>query len=128
MCFVCLADYRIFSDFECSSRYVWFAAHHSIHHSLLPYILLLYLVHYLPDPLNQSRLPRCSAAKESACNVGDRGSIAGLERATGEGKGSPLQYSGLEDSMDYSPWGCKESDTTKGLSLRAIEVFTPGLG
>ena len=39
--------------------------------------------------------------KESACNVGDLGSIPGLERSPGEGKGYPLQYSGLENSMDY---------------------------
>ena len=36
----------------------------------------------------------------SACNVGDLGSIPGLERSPGEGKGCPLQYSGLENSMD----------------------------
>ena len=42
-----------------------------------------------------------SAGKESACNVGDLGSIPGLERSSGEGKGYPLQYSGLENSMDY---------------------------
>ena len=33
-----------------------------------------------------------------------------LGRSPGEGKGYPLQYSGLENSMDYSPWGRKESD------------------
>jgi len=55
--------------------------------------------------------------KESTCNVGDLGSIPGLVRTPGEGKGYPLQYSGLENSMDYSPWGCKESDTTEPLSL-----------
>ena len=43
--------------------------------------------------------------KKSACNVGHRGSIPGLGRAPGEGKGYLLQYSGLENSMDYSPWG-----------------------
>ena len=37
----------------------------------------------------------------------------GLGRFPGEGKGYPLQYSGLENSMDCSPWGCKESDTTE---------------
>ena len=42
-----------------------------------------------------------SAGKESACNVGDLGSIPGLGRSPGEGKGYPLQYSGLENSMDY---------------------------
>ena len=41
-----------------------------------------------------------SAGKESACNAGDLGSIPGLERSPEEGKGYPLQYSGLENSMD----------------------------
>ena len=39
-------------------------------------------------------------AQPSACNVGDLGSIPGLGRSPGEGKGYPLQYSGLEKSMD----------------------------
>ena len=38
--------------------------------------------------------------KESACNVGDLGLIPELGRSPGEGKGSPLQYSGLENFMD----------------------------
>ena len=42
----------------------------------------------------------CSVGKESACNAGDLGSIPGLGRSPGEGKGYPLQYSGLENSMD----------------------------
>ena len=58
-----------------------------------------------------------SAGKESACNVGDLGSIPGLGRSPGEGRGYPFQYSGLENSMDYSPWGRKESDSTEQLSL-----------
>ena len=38
----------------------------------------------------------------------------GWEDPPGEGKGYPFQYSGLENSMDlYSPWGCKEADTTE---------------
>ena len=41
-----------------------------------------------------------SAGKESACNAGDLGSIPGFRRSPGEGKGHPLQYSGLENSMD----------------------------
>ena len=41
-----------------------------------------------------------SAGKDSACNVGDLGSIPGLGRSPGEGNGYPLQYSGLENSMD----------------------------
>ena len=42
------------------------------------------------------RLPGGSVSKESACNEGDLGSIPGVERSPGEGKGYPLQYSGLE--------------------------------
>ena len=63
--------------------------------------------------------PSGSAGKESACNVGDLGSIPGLGRSPGEGKGYPLQYAGLENSMDglYSPWDRKELDTTEQLSL-----------
>ena len=51
--------------------------------------------------------PGGSAGKESACNAGDVGSIRGLGRSPGEGKGYPFQCSGLENSMDciYSPWG-----------------------
>ena len=44
--------------------------------------------------------PDSSVGKESACNVGDLGSIPGLGRSSGEGKGYPLQYSGLKNSMD----------------------------
>ena len=44
--------------------------------------------------------PGSSAGKESTCNVGDLGSIPGLGRSPGEGNGYPLQYSGLENSMD----------------------------
>ena len=57
-----------------------------------------------------------SAGRESACNVGDLGSISGLGKSPGEGKGYSLQYSGLENSMD-NPWGRKESDMTERLKL-----------
>ena len=59
-----------------------------------------------------------SAGKECACNVGNLGSIPGLGRFPGEGKGYPVQYSGLENSMgSMCPWGLKESDTTEQISL-----------
>ena len=45
-------------------------------------------------------LPLGSAGKESACNVEDLGSIPGMGRSPGEWNGYPLQYSGLENSMD----------------------------
>ena len=72
----------------------------------------------LPTPVFLS-FPCDSVGKESACNAGDLGSIPGLGRSPGEGKGYPLQYSGLENSMD-SPWGRKESDTTEQLSLTGV--------
>ena len=60
-------------------------------------------------------LPSGSASNESARNAGDLGSIPGLGRSSGEGKGYSLRYSGLENSMHciYSPWGHKESDMTE---------------
>ena len=52
-----------------------------------------------------------SAGKETACNAGDPGSIPGLGRSPGEGKGYPVQYSGLENSMDYTVHGVAKSGT-----------------
>ena len=54
-----------------------------------------------------------SAGQESACNAGDLGLIPGLGRSPGEEKGYPLQYSGLENSMDYVVHGISESDMTE---------------
>ena len=65
--------------------------------------------------------PCGSVGRESACNAADLGLIPGLGRFPREGKGYPLQYSGLEKSMD-SPWGPKESDTTERLSLSLSQV------
>ena len=53
------------------------------------------------------------AGKESVCDAGDPGMNLGLGRSPGEGKGYPLQYSGLENSMDYVVHGVAESDTTE---------------
>ena len=67
--------------------------------------------------------PGGSDGKESTCNVADLGSIPGLGRSPGEGNSYPLQYSGLENSMDrgvqqaISPRSGKESDITERLSL-----------
>ena len=60
--------------------------------------------------------------KESAYNSGHLGSIPGLGRTPGGGHGNPLQCSCLENPhgqrslASYSPWGHKESDTTKQLN------------
>ena len=55
--------------------------------------------------------PCGSAGKESARNAGNLGSIPGLERSPGGGKGYPLQYSGLENSMDCIVRGVAKSGT-----------------
>ena len=48
--------------------------------------------------------PGGSDGKASACNAGDPGSIPGLGRSPGEGNGTPLQYSCLENPMDGGAW------------------------
>ena len=55
--------------------------------------------------------PCGSADKESACNVEDLGSIPELGGSPGKGKGYPLQYSGLENSMDCKVHGVTKSRT-----------------
>ena len=76
--------------------------------------------------------PGCSDGKESTCSAGDLDSIPGSGRSPGGGHGNSLQYSCLENPHGqrslvlYSPWGCKESDTTEQLSTHTslkIEVF-----
>ena len=56
-------------------------------------------------------LPSWLAGKESACNVGDLDSVSGLGRSPGEGKGYPLQYSVLENTMDCIVRGVAKSWT-----------------
>ena len=68
--------------------------------------------------------PGGSAGKESACNVGDLGSVPGLGRYPGEGNGYPLCSSGLESSMDYTVHGVAKSQTW--LSKFHFH-FSPGL-
>ena len=54
-----------------------------------------------------------SDGKESACNVGDPGSIPGSESSPGEGNGNPLWYSCLENSMDRGSWQATVHGVTK---------------
>ena len=74
--------------------------------------------------------PGGSDGKESTCNAADLASIPGLGRSPGGGHGNPLQCSCLENRhgqrslVDYSPWSCKESDTTKRLSTHIVITTT----
>ena len=64
----------------------------------------------LPTPIFLG-FPGGSDGKESAYNVGDLGSIPGLGRSPGEGKGYPFLYSSLENSMDSIVHGVAKSWT-----------------
>ena len=57
--------------------------------------------------------PGGSDSKESACNVGDLGSIPGLGKSPGGGHGNPLQYSCLENPMDRGAWWATVDGVTK---------------
>ena len=54
-----------------------------------------------------------SDGKESACKAGDLGLIPGLGRSPGDGNGYPLQYSGLENSMNRGAWQATVRGVTK---------------
>ena len=71
----------------------------------------------LNSSLNSLGLPCSSVSKEFPCSAGDLGSIPGSEKSPGEENGYPLQYSGLENSVDREAWratvhGVAESDMT----------------
>ena len=73
-------------------------------------------------------LPMCfpcgSDGKESACNVGDPGSIPGSGRSPGEGNGDPLQCSDLENSMDRGAWWATVHGVAKSQTLLRDYIFT----
>ena len=68
--------------------------------------------------------PGCSDGIESACNVGDLGSILGWGRSPGEGDGYP--HHGERSLAGCSPWGPKESDTTERLILSLLNQMLVG--
>ena len=70
-----------------------------------------------------TNFPCDSAGKESTCNVGDLGLIPGLGRSSGEGNGYPLQYSGLENSMDCVVHRITELDRTEHLSVTEYQAM-----
>ena len=75
--------------------------------------------------------PGGSAGKESACNAGDLSSVPGVGRALGEGNSYPLQYSGLENSMDCISMGSQRTGhdwaTFTSLQIKVNVIITLGL-
>ena len=94
----------------------------------------------LPDPGNEPKSPASStfagaffgfpcgsAGQESTCNAEDLGSVPGLGRSPGEGKGLPTAvFWPREFHRLYSPWGYKDSDPTQRLSLHFFITGPPG--
>ena len=100
--FVFASSYPLFSS-PCSV-YVYFG-HSCIMYKYMGNSLIFVVSHLKAD------FPCGSAGKESACNMGDLGLVPGLGRSPGEGKGYLLQYSGLENSRDYTVHGVSKSRT-----------------
>ena len=57
--------------------------------------------------------PHSSVSKDSACNVGDPGSIPGSGRSPGEGNGNPFQSSCLKNSMERGVWQAAVHDVAR---------------
>ena len=69
--------------------------------------------------------PHGSEVKASACNVGDLGSIPESGRSPGEANDNPLQYSCLENPMDWGAWWTTVHRVTKSRTrLRDFTHFT----
>ena len=93
----------------------------------LLHILLLLCGWVISLPQRASGFPGGSAGKESACNVRDLGLIPGLGRSSGEGKGYPLQYCGLENSTDCLVHGVAKNWTRLN-DLHSLRELQVGLG
>ena len=106
---VCLFSQNImFSQFICAvhscSSFIFIAVSYSVNMSQI-FLLSMGYVGYM------SYFPGSSDGKESGCNAGDLGWIPGSKRFSGEGNVYPLQYSGLENSMDCIVHGISKSWT-----------------
>ena len=95
---------------------MWYHSYMCVHH-----VNFLCDMHHSCGLLIVTCFPGGSEVKASASNEGDLGLIPGSGRSLGEGNGTPLQYSCLENPMDGGAWratvhgGCKESDMTERL-------------
>ena len=73
--------------------------------------------------------PGGSDGKESACNMGDLGSIPGSGRAPLRKEWQPIllffpgESHGQRSLVGYSPWGCKESDTTEATQHARMHIY-----
>ena len=88
--------------------------------SFTEHMFLIQIKPYLSirsSPGSSEGLPCGSDGKESACSVGDLGSISGFERSPGVGNGNILQYSCLENSMDREAWWVTVHGVTKSQTL-----------
>ena len=95
------------------SIYIFLIIHiYNIVHSTMYYQNCIYIyIHSTISSCSIIGFPESSIGKESASNAGEPCSISGSGRSTGEGKGYPLQYSGLENSMDCEAHGLTKSWT-----------------
>ena len=111
----------------CLSMFITFSLHKLIQSVLCMITVKFY--GYSKDIIWTSLLAQL--IKNPPTNAGDSVSIPGSGRSPGEGNGTPLQYSCLENSMGqrsllgYSPWDHKESDTTKHTHSTHITIFNP---
>ena len=74
--------------------------------------------------MNRHTMSSGSDGKASVCNAGDPGSIPGLGRSPGEGNGSPLQYSYLENPMDRGAWQAIVHGVAKSQTRLSDFTFT----
>ena len=74
--------------------------------------------------MQSAGFPGGSEVKASACNVGDLGSVPGWGRAPGEGNGTPLQYSCLENPMDGGAWWATVHGVAKSRTRLSDFTFT----
>ena len=74
-------------------------------------VLQVWTLKFIISTRTNQGFPCGSAGKESTCNVEDQGQIPGLRKSSGKGRDYPLQYSGLENSMDYIVLGVAKSWT-----------------
>ena len=86
-------------------------------------LLLLYKIGKQQGPTGQQGFPGGLEGKASACNAGDLGWIPGSGRSPGEGNGTPLQYSCLENPMGRGAWSATVHGVTKSRTRLSDDTF-----